>query len=339
MRKIFTTSLFLLFLSSISFSQVDKDSLLREFFNKDSVKILVTDSGLGGLSITANLYEKLKTAGIFKKVDIIFFNVQPHLKSGYNSLKTREHKVWVFDNALESMEKIFHPDIILIGCNTLSVLYESTKYSKKVEIPVYGIVEAGINLIEENINKDSEVVIFATKTTVSEGKHKSKLVSDGFAEDKIITIPCPKLAGAIERGFESNTTDSLVNIYVQQSIAELKNADTNNNIFVSYNCTHYGYVDSLFRKTFDKFGVAVKDFLDPNIYMTEFFFTDDNLNRFESTEISISVYSQAELTEEKLNSISTLIKRSSTETASALMNYTFNPAYFKWTKEEMEAGL
>lgn len=339
MRKYFSSLLLILFFSLTSFSQVDKDSLLQEFFNKDSIKILVTDSGLGGLSIAADLFEKLKTTGIFKKVDIVFFNAQPHLESGYNSLKTREHKVWVFENALEAMEANFHPDMILIGCNTLSVLYESTKFSKNAVIPVYGIVDAGVNLIEENINKDSEVIIFATKTTVSEGKHKSSLIKDGFAEDKIITIPCPRLAGAIERGFESRKTDSLVNVYVQQSIDELKKTNTNDNIFVSYNCTHYGYVDNLFRKTFKKYGVEVNNFLDPNIYMTEFFFTKNHLNKYKSTEISIAVYSQAELTDGKLNSINTLIKKTSPQAAQALLNYTFDPFYFEWTKDDMEAEL
>lgn len=339
MQRFITAVIFFLLLSLTSFSQVDEDMLLRDFFKKDSVKILVTDSGLGGLSIAADLYEKLKATGIFENVDIVFFNAQPHLKSGYNSLKTREHKVWVFDNALKTMEEKFHPDMILIGCNTLSVLYESTKYSKNVKIPVYGIVDAGVNLIEEKANKDSEIIIFATKTTVSEGKHKSNLVADGYSEDKIIAVPCPKLAGAIERGFQSSKTDSLVNLYVQKSINMLNDSKTSDNLFVSYNCTHYGYVDNLFKNTFKKYAVTVSDFLDPNIYMTKFFFTEENLNRLKKTKVSISVYSQAELTEGKLNSINTLIKRTSTETASALMNYTLNPDYFKWTKEEMEAEL
>jgi len=339
MKIFFKLLFFLLFISTVSFSQVDKDSLLKDFFKKDSVKILVTDSGLGGLSIAADLYEKLKTAGIFENVDIVFFNAQPHLKSGYNSLKSREHKVWVFDKALEAMEENFHPDIILIGCNTLSVLYESTEYSKDVNIPVYGIVDAGVNLIEERSDKNSEILIFATKTTVGEGKHKSKLIADGFSDDKVIAIPCPKLAGAIERGFESAKTDSLVNLYVKQSIDELNKSKSSSNLLVSYNCTHYGYVDNLFRKTFKQQGIEVKDFLDPNIYMTKFFFTEGNLNRFKSTNVSISVYSQAELTVGKLNSINTLIKRTSPETAAALMKYEFNPTYFKWRKKEMEAEL
>jgi len=58
-----------LFLVASSCRQSPKslEEQLAEFFSKKEVTILVTDSGLGGLSIAAPLYEGLKQHKIFNK--------------------------------------------------------------------------------------------------------------------------------------------------------------------------------------------------------------------------------------------------------------------------------
>ena len=303
---------------------------LTKFFAKDSVVILVTDSGLGGLSIAADLLERIKTAGLFKHVNIIFFNAQPHIKSGYNSMKSTEQKVEVFNNALTSIQRNFHPDIILIGCNTLSVIYEYTNFSKTTEIPVFGIIETGVNLIYNRIHNDNDakVIIFATETTVGEAKHKAGLISKGISEENIITVACPKLAGNIERDTESRLTDSLVTAYVDSAAGKLSDFEK---LYVSYNCTHYGYIDNMFQKKFAGKNLKVEEYLNPNPDMNDILFDGNYLYRYKSTETSISVVSQAELTPGKIGSIYNLIEPVSPDAAEALFDYKFEPNFFEWS--------
>jgi len=54
-------------------SKLTDDQKLENFFSKDSVSIIVTDSGLGGVSVAADVVERMKNGGIFKKVDVVFF--------------------------------------------------------------------------------------------------------------------------------------------------------------------------------------------------------------------------------------------------------------------------
>jgi len=310
--------------------QLSDTQKLADLFGKEDVTILVTDSGLGGLSVAADVTKRMKDSGVFKTANVTYFNAQPHAKSGYNSMKTSEQKIGVFENALNAIEKNFEPDLILIACNTLSVIYEYTDFSKKTNIPVVGIVGTGVDLIKSKIAKDenARVFLFATKTTVGQDKHRIKLAEMGITKDRIITQACPKLAGRIERGSHSDTTIALVNKYVKEVTADLSESDQPT--YVSYNCTHYGYVDDIFQDAFKTAGVAVKEFLDPNPFMADFIFDDKYLNRYPKTKVNVRVVSQPELPPGRIASIYDLIEPVSAETAEALFEHEFTPELFEW---------
>lgn len=310
--------------------QLTQEQRLANFFNKKEVTILVTDSGLGGMSVAADVTKRMKKNHVFKKVNIIFFNAQPNLHSGYNSMKSTRQKVKIFNNALVSMNREFKPDILLIACNTLSVLYDYTDFSKMAAFPVLGVVNAGVKLIEQEIKKDpdSKVIIFATKTTVKQGKHKKQLMADGIAEERIITQACPHLAGRIERGPQSDTTKALVRKYVDMALAKLN--DDKTPLYVSYNCTHYGYVNDVFQQVFKDKARKVRAFLDPNPLMSDFMFTEEYTGRYPQSEVKVKVVSQPELTPGKIAAIYELIDPVSAEAAEALMDYEFKPDFFEW---------
>ena len=323
-----TITILLTLLSPFTYGNLDEK--IEDFFKKDSVKILVTDSGLGGMSVTADVAARMEGSGVFNNVEVIFFNAQPHEKSGYNSLKSAQQKITIFNNALNAMEENFQPDLILIACNTLSVIYEYTEYSKLTDIPVIGIVGTGVDLIKNRLDRqnDSKVLLFATKTTVNQDKHREGLKALGISSDKIIAQACPKLAGRIERGPESDTTKALVKKYVNEILARVQDPDTS--LYVSYNCTHYGYVDDLFRKEFMARGIRIKEFLNPNPLMADFIFTENYIGRYKSTTVNVKIVSQPELSPGKLGAIYGLIESVSEKTADALMEYEYNPNYFEW---------
>lgn len=303
---------------------------LANFFAKSSVNILVTDSGLGGVSVAADVYERMKDSGVFEKVNVTFFNAQPHIKSGYNSMETTDQKVQVFENALNAINDNFDPDMILIACNTLSVLYPLTPFSKTTNIPVIGIVETGVNQIKNALDDDptSRVLIFATKTTVSQGSHKKMLMKNGIDENRIITQACPKLAGAIERGTQSEETIGLVKKYVNEALQNTPN--DGQPFYASFNCTHYGYISEVFEQRLNAEGRPATKLLDPNPMMADFIFTKNNLNRFPDTEVNIKIISQPELDDSRIQSIGNLIEKTSPQTAQAMQQFEFTPELFEW---------
>jgi glutamate racemase len=309
---------------------LSEEEKLRQFFAKDSVDIVITDSGLGGLSVFADLIERITDAGIFRSVRITYFNAQLDSSTGYNDLKNNDQKIKIFDNALEAMQKNFRPDMILIACNTLSVIYPQTTACKEFEIPVIGIVETGVDLILDRLHADdsSTVVIFATRTTVEQNSHRRMLEQAGVPPDRLVAQACPELAGAIERSATGEKTRNLVKEYIEEALMKL--ADPEAPLIISFNCTHYGYVRDIFEGHLLARGKTVSDILDPNTQMIDFLFTAPYLNRYPETVLKYQVVSQPELSETRINSIGSLIAKTSARSYEALKNYTFKPNFFEW---------
>ncbi len=323
---------FLAFNSCADRQTFAKEDKLADFFNKKEVTIVVTDSGLGGLSILGDAVERMKTAKTFQRVDFVFYNALFSNEGGYNSLQTRQQKVRMFNSALESLEEKYSPDLILIGCNTLSVLYNDTYFSRKSVIPVVGIVDAGVDLIAQNLKTHpaAKVILFGTQTTVSEGTYKQKLVQKGFLPERIVSQACPELVSYIEKGYNSDETEMLVLAYVDDALQKLGNSAPE--LYVSFNCTHYGYSLKLWEKAFKTFGVRPRAFLDPNFRMNDFLFQAQRVNRYKNSDISVRVVSMVDIEKNRIQSIGTWLEELSPQTANALRNYTHDPSLFEWKK-------
>jgi glutamate racemase len=318
-------------------SCTEKPSIVREnihadLFNKKDVTIVVTDSGLGGLSILADAAERMKTAGVFRKAGFIFFNALFSNESGYNALKTREEKINVFNSALKSIESNYNPDLILIGCNTLSVLYKDTPFARAAKIPVVGIVDAGVEIMADHLKDkpESRVILFATQTTVREGTHKNKLVEKGFLEERIIAQACPDLGQFIEKGYDSDETEMLIFAYVDEALQKVLNHRSS--LLVSFNCTHYGYSLDSWEKAFKNLGIEPLAFINPNSKMNDFLFAENRKNRYKKTTITVSAVSMVEIGKKKIESIGKWLKQSSPQTAAALADYELKGNLFEWKK-------
>lgn len=302
--------------------------MLIDFFKKKKdVTILVTDSGLGGMSVAANVADRLPESGVFQNAKIVFFNSLFHNRSGYNSLDTEDEKVRIFNIALEAMKEKYNPDLLLIACNTLSVLYNKTKFSAQANFPVIGIVKTGVDLIEEEFKQhpESTVIIFATRTTIGANSHKNMLVSGGYPEAQIIGQACRRLAGRVERGPESEETIGLINKYVHQALEKIEPGTP---IFASLNCTHYGYSIQQFKNAFANAGFKNIKIIDPNPRMADFIFDKQYLNRYSKTNVKVEVVSRVKISDQKKNSLDSLLLAISMPAAKALMGYKYLPNLF-----------
>ncbi len=312
---------------------------LKKVFDKKEVTILVTDSGLGGLSVAADLASRLPKNGIFAKARIVFFNALFHPGSGYNFLPSEAEKVRIFNIALGAMEEKYHPDIMLIACNTLSVIYDQTLFAKKTKAPVLGIVETGVDLIAEQFdhNPDASAIIFATQTTIETNSHKNMLIERGYKKDKIIGLPCSMLADYIEEGASSEMTTLLISEYVSQGLDSLTNRDAP--VFASLNCTHYGYSMEQFKSAFVEAGYQDIKIVNPNPEMSNFLFNKKYINRHPETEVTVEVVSKTKITEAKIASLGKLVENISPQTAEATKNYKYDPDLFDAKFDSSQVGL
>ncbi len=315
---------------AVSALATQKTPDLVPFFAKKQVTIAVTDSGLGGLSIMADMAARLKEAKMFEKAQLVFTNALFSNESGYNSLKSRAEKIAVFNSALESIEKNDRPDLILIGCNTLSVLYEETPFSKTTKIPVVGIVAAGVDMFSAALKADPDafLLLFGTETTIGEGEHIKRLKEAGIPKKRIRVQACPELAAYIENGYQSDETGLLILSYVDEALAKLP--DPQASVYAGLVCTHYGYSLDFWSRAFKESGRRLLGILNPNSRMLDFLSAPQDKNRAKATDISARVVSMVEIAKNKRKSLAGWLDEVSPEVAAALTNYELKPGLFKW---------
>lgn len=294
--------------------------------DQDEITVVITDSGLGGLAVMDDIAKKMTGSGYYKRVNLIFVNALFDPEKGYNALPSREEKINVFNSVLFGIENRFHPDIILIGCNTLSVIFQNTDYVKNSETPVFGIVHPGVELMADRLLQDdnSVVIITGTETTISEDSHRKALLGKGFSDKRIITQACPELQSYIEKDPFGEDTEMLISYYVDEALSNV--SGESHPIYLSLNCTHFGYSQILWQKAFDDQRVNLAGILNPNTIMGDFLMPDRNKNRFKTTKITWSVYSKVIIKNNK--AICNLFKDSSPELAAALMDYVLDEDLF-----------
>jgi glutamate racemase len=303
---------------------------------RTDVTILVTDSGLGGLSVAADVAARLPASGVFRKVRIVFYNALFD-NIGYNGLATEAEKDRIFDVVLRAMEKRYRPDILLIACNTLSVVYDRTAFSRKSPFPVVGIVDTGVDLIARQFEKTprATAILFGTKTTIENEAHKKALVARGFPAERIVGQACHRLAGAIERGVATEETVSYIRQFVGEALA--RTGPVAGPLFAAFVCTHYGYARQQFSDAFAAAGYPEIELLDPNPLMGDVLFKPAYLHRYPRTEVEVEVVSRLEITEQERAAIGPLLEAVSPAVAAAFRNYSFDPKLFEVTFEKRPA--
>jgi glutamate racemase len=306
------------------------DDSLQDFFRKSEVTIVITDSGLGGLSILVDAVERSKIWKSFQKIDFVFFNALFSNLGGYNTLKSYEEKVAVFNSVLNSIEVKYNPDLILIGCNTLSAIYDDTHFAAQTKIPVRGIIDAGVDVASDALkaHPESKIILFATQTTVSQNTHKNRLAKMGFLPERIVYQACPELARYIEESHNGEETEMLILAYVDEALKKLNGHNVT--FLVSLNCTHYGYSLDLWNSAFHDLGVKPLAVLNPNSKMNDFLFRLQYRDRYKNTDITVRAVSMVEIKKNKIESLGSFLRPLSRQTAEAFQKYEWKKDLFEW---------
>ena len=296
-------------------------------FAGESIRVVATDSGLGGLAVAADLVEQLKTNGAFRKAHVVFFNCRPAETVGFDTMTTPQRRHRVFSRALDAMTREFEPDAFLIACNTLSVLVDQTDFARKPHGPVIDLVKIGVDLILRHLERHStdRILMFAAPTTVQSGVHRRLIMAQGWPADQVIYRNCGGLPTLIEKGSHSDAVRERINRDVGDAVAKAPGRRARVGALL---CTHFGFALTLFKEAFRRHGVAVEPVLDPTPQMAPFFLEGSPHGRYGRTDVTVEVVSQTIITPDVQASIGGTISLRSPQTADALHRYAYRPGLF-----------
>jgi glutamate racemase len=200
--------------------------------------ILITDSGVGGLSVVAYAERFVRTEGFRAPVRLTFANAAPANDYGYNSMPTHAAKIETFDRFLRNVTERYAPDMIYVACNTLSVLLP------EVTIAAKGIIETGVRRLLDSLDSRSIAVIFATQTTTDAGVYPRLLRERGVDAARIVSQACPGLADVISEDRSGLNAEAEIRRWVGEAMAKLPRRDAP--VVACLACTHYGYRKEMF---------------------------------------------------------------------------------------------
>jgi glutamate racemase len=294
---------------------------------QDSLSLVIADSGMGGLSICADIVSGLEARRSDRAVSLTYFNAWPEQDRGYNLLPGMAERIRVFDRALTAMLR-FHPDRILIACNTLSAIYPHTPFSKQAPVPVVGIIDFGVDLIHAYLSAraESRVIILGTPATIEADTHRARLVERGIDAERIVCQPCDRLAGEIEKDPEGATVRAMVESCIRQ--AAVRVPDRRGPVAAALCCTHYGYSQRVFEAALRSVFEGPITILNPNKAMSDAMLADFAPPGQKDARIDLKVVSRIVWSGEKIEAIARLLEATSPLTASALRQYRHDPDLF-----------
>ncbi len=260
--------------------------------------ILITDSGVGGLSVVAYAERFVRTQGFREPVRLTFANAAPENDYGYNAMPSREVKLQTFDRFLRNVTERFAPDMIYVACNTLSVLMPDTPYVQNATIPVKGIVETGVELLLRELEADTRSVamIFGTQTTIDAGAYPRALEARGIDASRIVSQACPGLADTISEDREGTRTRAEVTRWVHTAVAKMQSKDAP--VVACLACTHYGYRKDFFEAALAEAGIRAT-VINPNERAVDDLFDTSGMSHEVSVEF-VTRYAIPEATQEAL---------------------------------------
>ncbi|HEX7150931.1 MAG TPA: aspartate/glutamate racemase family protein [Thermoanaerobaculia bacterium] len=286
--------------------------------------ILITDSGVGGLSVVAYAERFVRTHGITEPVRLTFANAAPENDYGYNAMPSREVKLQTFDRFLRNVTERFTPDSIYIACNTLSVLLPDTPYMQEAEIPVQGIVETGVALLLAQLETDprSVAMIFGTQTTIDAGTYPRLLEERGIDASRIVSQACPGLADTISEDREGTRTRQEIAAWVDKAIAQMP--DRTAPVVAALACTHYGYRKDDFAAALAEAGVRAQ-VVNPNeSAVNDLFPAGEGPHR----EVEVQFVTRYPIPPQTIEALTWFLGDVSPKTVTAMQNFVHQPDLF-----------
>lgn len=197
--------------------------------NLSNLPIGVFDSGMGGISVLADLVHVLPDE------KYIYFGDSGNAPYGVRSKnEIKELSFNVVDHLLK-----FNIKALVVACNTAtSVAIEELR--DKLSIPVIGMEPALKPAIE--LNKPGKIVVMATPVTLREKKFNN-LIDKFKNTTNVIKMPCPGLVEIIEKDGDN---DLEIENYIKKVFSPYNPAEISS---VVLGCTHYVFIKNIITNT------------------------------------------------------------------------------------------
>ena len=224
-------------------------------------RIVVCDSGLGGLNIAARFFSGRGGAAA-PECELVYFNAYPEPGRGFNKLASEREQEDLFRHVLEGIGR-FAPDLCLIACNTLSIVWERLKSRYVPGFPVAGIVDAAAEGMAAALRKEpgASLLILGTKSTAASGMYPERLAAAGIAPGRIRSLGVPGLATLLES--DPAAPEVRARIAACAADAEGLFAPPPAKLLLGLCCTHFGFAAPLWRAEFGRRFSGV-ELVDPN---------------------------------------------------------------------------
>lgn len=287
------------------------------------MRIGITDSGVGGLSVCAELEARLRQSPVKEDIEVIYLNAAIEDDYSYNSMPDRRTKLQAFDRFLISVHEKYQPDLLFIACNTLSVLYQDSYFEHHRHRAIKGIVKSGSReMLTVFANKnDVSFIVFATPTTIEEGVYGKALHKHGVPARQVVEQACPGLPDAISNDDSGILARQLLSEFVPAALGQFDS--TPQNLVAFLGCTHYGYQADQFEKAIQAL-VPGATVLNPNQGSV-----DTILSSFKTEpgdgKLTIEFIARYVIPDVVINSLSVYIGEQAPTTLSALKGFTYLP--------------
>lgn len=294
------------------------------------MRIGITDSGVGGLSVCAELEAQLHRSAAGGGLEIFYLNAALRDDYAYNSMASRQKKLEAFDGFLHNVTERYRPDLLYIACNTLSVLFQDPYFQGHRSFPVLGIVESGTEAMLAALREDPvcSLIVFATPTTVGEGTYATRLQDAGVPSGRFVQQACPGLPDAISNDSTGGQAEALLGEFVPAALAQFSRPPER--VLAFLGCTHYGYQAGVFERHL-RAGVDDVRVINPNLAAAAAItaWIDNNAAaRRGSGRHRFRVVSRYAIPSKPLRSLPLYLGEDAPDTLAALRNFTHQPSLF-----------
>jgi glutamate racemase len=208
------------------------------------MRIGVFDSGMGGITVLTALRKK------FRGVDFVYLGDTAHVPYGTKSPEQIQ-RLSIEGAKVLKAKKV---DAMIVACNTASSLAIDAIRNVMNPVPVFGMVEPGIEAVfhviqgrppSSGIHKT--ILVLATKATVRSGAYgkgiRSRISENsthaGTNHFTVIEQACPLLVPMIEEGWiDHPILHKTLEEYLSPHISSLKKSEG----IALLGCTHYPWI-------------------------------------------------------------------------------------------------
>lgn len=203
------------------------------------VKIIVFDSGLGSLSVIKKIKKKTKS-------EIIYFADQKNFPYGKKSIFNLRR---IIKKSIFELKNAFEPDIIVVGSNTLSLLFADIIEKDPKIVGVFPPLKTAERL------SNSSIAILATKSIVNSRALINYIKKNVTRKNNVIKINASPLVDLVESGRFTNDKQ-----FCKKKIKSIlsKSIIKNNVDVVTLSSTHLPFLLPMLREIFPTIA-----FLDP----------------------------------------------------------------------------